>query len=172
MGKFGTFVAGGLFGAALALLYAPRTGDETRAFVGEKANEIWKDAQEWGNQAQINAERAYQDAANRSADFARSAQQSATDFARTAQQRGQEFYGAASDRVRTTAEGVRPVIADSSEELRSMIDAARERIASQVVRNAEESQAASREIPIEGDEDEYVPAWARSAQTQEQSRED
>ena len=33
------FVIGALTGAAVALLYAPATGDETREFLGQKARE-------------------------------------------------------------------------------------------------------------------------------------
>lgn len=43
MGKgFGikSFILGGLVGAAIALLYAPRTGEETRALVADKADEL------------------------------------------------------------------------------------------------------------------------------------
>ena len=33
------FIAGALAGAAVALLYAPATGDETREFLGQRARE-------------------------------------------------------------------------------------------------------------------------------------
>jgi gas vesicle protein len=38
---FGAFLLGGLFGAAFALLLAPRTGKETREMLSEKANDYW-----------------------------------------------------------------------------------------------------------------------------------
>ncbi|MDR1422490.1 MAG: YtxH domain-containing protein [Coriobacteriales bacterium] len=41
MGKFGSFVIGGLVGAALGILFAPRSGEETRAQLAEKADEYW-----------------------------------------------------------------------------------------------------------------------------------
>ncbi|MDR0350836.1 MAG: YtxH domain-containing protein [Coriobacteriales bacterium] len=41
MGKFGSFLLGGAIGAGIALLFAPRTGEETRALVAEKADEYW-----------------------------------------------------------------------------------------------------------------------------------
>ena len=40
MGKMGTFLVGGLIGAAAALLVAPRTGAETRVLVNDKINEV------------------------------------------------------------------------------------------------------------------------------------
>lgn len=41
---FGAFLIGGLLGAVLALLFAPRSGEETREMLAEKANEYWGQA--------------------------------------------------------------------------------------------------------------------------------
>jgi gas vesicle protein len=41
MGKFRSFLFGSAVGALAALLFAPRTGEETRALVAEKADEYW-----------------------------------------------------------------------------------------------------------------------------------
>jgi gas vesicle protein len=41
---FGAFLIGGLLGAVLALLFAPRSGEETREMLTEKANEYWGQA--------------------------------------------------------------------------------------------------------------------------------
>jgi gas vesicle protein len=41
---FGVFLLGGLMGAAVALLFAPRSGTETREMLTEKANEYWGQA--------------------------------------------------------------------------------------------------------------------------------
>jgi len=41
MGKFASFVFGGVVGATLGLLFAPRTGEESRAVVAEKVDEYW-----------------------------------------------------------------------------------------------------------------------------------
>jgi gas vesicle protein len=43
---FGVFVFGGLMGAAVALLFAPRSGSETREMLTDKANEYWGQAGE------------------------------------------------------------------------------------------------------------------------------
>ena len=48
--KFGAFLAGGLAGAVVALLYAPRSGQETRAMVTDKMSAAWGEAQELGSQ--------------------------------------------------------------------------------------------------------------------------
>jgi gas vesicle protein len=50
MGRFGSFLLGGVIGAGIALLFAPRTGEETRALVAEKADEYWGKGQTWYDQ--------------------------------------------------------------------------------------------------------------------------
>jgi gas vesicle protein len=47
---FGAFLIGGLIGAVLGLLFAPRSGKETRDMLGEKANDYWGEAGEMYSQ--------------------------------------------------------------------------------------------------------------------------
>ena len=42
----GSFLLGGLLGAVLGLLFAPRSGAESREIIAEKANEYWGEAGE------------------------------------------------------------------------------------------------------------------------------
>lgn len=42
----GSFLLGGLIGAVLGLLFAPRSGVETREMISERANEYWGEANE------------------------------------------------------------------------------------------------------------------------------
>lgn len=42
----GSFLLGGLIGAVLGLLFAPRSGAETREMISERANEYWGEANE------------------------------------------------------------------------------------------------------------------------------
>jgi gas vesicle protein len=47
---FGAFLIGGLIGAVLGLLFAPRSGKETRDMLGDKANDYWGEAGEMYSQ--------------------------------------------------------------------------------------------------------------------------
>ena len=49
MGKgfvIGSFIVGGVIGAAVGLLYAPRPGSESRAIVADKVDEVWGKGQD------------------------------------------------------------------------------------------------------------------------------
>lgn len=141
--KFGIFLAGGAIGAIAALLYAPRAGVETRAMVADKANELWGTAQHYGNEAQVRGQQFYSDARARG----EQTYQTVSDNARTAYGKAsgaaQGAYENASARVQTARDNVKPVFTEKNDELREKIEAARARISSQVIKNAEETQAAA-----------------------------
>jgi len=69
---FGTFfaglVVGGLVGAAVALLLAPQSGEETRTIIRDKSIELKDRAVEVGQDARGRAERAMEDARVRADD--------------------------------------------------------------------------------------------------------
>jgi gas vesicle protein len=50
VGRLVSFLLGGAVGAGLALLFAPRSGEETRALVAEKTDEYWGKGQVWYDQ--------------------------------------------------------------------------------------------------------------------------
>ena len=135
--KFGAFLAGGLAGAVVALLYAPRSGQETRAMVTDKMSAAWGEAQELGSQAGANMQHAYQDAASKG-------QEVVQDVAA----KGQELYGQATQRVQEAADNIKPAFSQKNDELRDKIEAARQRIASQVAKNAEQAHDAVRATPF------------------------
>lgn len=153
--KLGAFVVGGLVGAAVALLYAPRAGVETRAMVSDRMGAAWGGAQDFGARAQVNAQQAYQTAVERG-------QSVAQDVAA----RGQEIYGQAQARVQDAAGVVKPVITDKNDQLREKIEAARQRIAAQVARNAEDAAAAGAS-EVKAEAAPVVEAEARPAQPEE-----
>ena len=63
---FGTFfaglVVGGLVGAAVALLLAPQSGEETRTLIRDRSIELKDRAVEYGQDAKMRAEKAMVDA--------------------------------------------------------------------------------------------------------------
>jgi gas vesicle protein len=69
---FGTFfaglVVGGLVGAAVALLLAPQSGEETRTLIRDKSIEIKDRAVEYGQDARMRASKAMDDARMRADD--------------------------------------------------------------------------------------------------------
>lgn len=159
--KLGAFVVGGLVGAAVALLYAPRAGVETRAMVSERMGAAWGDAQQFGAQAQAGAQQAYQTAVARGQVVAQDVATRGQSMAQNVAARGQELYGQAQARVQEAAGVVKPAIVDKNDQLREKIEAARQRIAAQVARNAED--AAESAEPVEPVA-EAVPAEQVAAQ--------
>ena len=126
MGRISAFILGGAIGAAVALAFAPKTGEQTRAFVAEKANALAGEAK----------------------DFGANLPDSAQDVYKVARERGEAFL--------KDAQGAAGGIANDTDadELREKIEAARQRIAAQVMENAEKAQetaepVAAVEEPVE-----------------------
>ena len=116
MSKIGPFITGAALGALAALLFAPQTGEKTRALVAEKANAVAGEAKDFG------------------AGFPGSAQEAL----KAVTEKGQGFVADAQSRVKEVAG--QPAEVDS-DDLREKIEAARQRIAAQVMENAEQSKA-------------------------------
>lgn len=157
MKKLGAFILGGLVGGAIALLYAPRTGKESRELVCEKVNAVWGEAKDWTSSAPAGVHDAFQTAVSRGdsllhdmsekgqkfaetarekgQQFAENARERGAQFAEIAREKGQQAYSAVTSRVT----GAPASFDDANDELREKIEAARQRISDQVIRNAEES---------------------------------
>ena len=98
------FIVGGLSGAVVALLFAPQTGEETRALIKDKSIEL-------RDKAQISAEEAIARAEAAAAD----ARARADDLARQLRDRGQEVVEDVRERGKTAVESVRSKISRSGE---------------------------------------------------------
>lgn len=122
MGRFGTLLLGGVIGAGIALLATPRTGAENRALITDSLNENYPEAM-----------KAVTTTANQVVDVAAS---TSTKAINTVWDKGAEVKKGLTSRAEQTA----PVVAEKNDELRDKIDAARERIAAQVAKNAEAVQ--------------------------------
>ena len=126
MGRFATFLVGGLVGAGIALLTTPRTGEENRALINDTLNETksmftdpFKDM--FGSPTSTT---------NQLVDAAAT---TSTKVINTVVDKGAEVKKGLTSRVEQTA----PAVVEKNDELRDKIDAARERIAAQVAKNAE-----------------------------------
>ena len=149
MKKLGAFILGGLVGGAIALLYAPRTGKESREMVCEKVNAVLGEAKDWTSGAPAGVHDAFQTAVSRGDSLLRDVSEKGQQFAETARVRGQQFAETARERgqqaysaVASRVTGAPAQFDSANDDLRDKIEAARQRISDQVIRNAEESTCA------------------------------
>ncbi len=101
------FIVGGLSGAVVALLFAPQTGEETRALIKDKSIELRDKAQQTTEEALARAEAAAQEARAR-----------ADELARQLKERGQSVYTDVRERGKSAVEAARSKLTkktDSSE---------------------------------------------------------
>ena len=133
MGKFTSFVIGALAGACVALAFAPQAGEKTRALIAEKANSLAGEAKDFGAGFPGSAQ-----------ELAKSAREQGAAFLKDAQGKTSGLVSDAQSKVKGVAGKTSEAEAD---ELREKIEAARKRIAAQVMENAEASKAV--EVPAE-----------------------
>jgi gas vesicle protein len=98
------FIVGGLSGAVVALLFAPQTGEETRALIKDKSIEL-------RDKAQISAE----EAIARAEAAAAEARARADELARQLRERGQGVVDDVRERGMTAVDAVRSKIKRSDE---------------------------------------------------------
>ena len=97
------FIVGGLTGAAVSLLLAPQSGEETRALIKEKAIEIGDKASETYEDAYARAEAAAAEARARADEWAKIARERAEEL----QARGQVVLEEQRSRLTTAIESAR-----------------------------------------------------------------
>jgi gas vesicle protein len=98
------FIVGGLSGAVVALLFAPQTGEETRAIIKDKSIELRDRAQQSAEEALARAEAAAAEARAR-----------ADDLARQLRERGQEVVEDVRERGKGAVDAVRKTVKKSDE---------------------------------------------------------
>lgn len=99
------FIVGGLSGAVVALLFAPQTGEETRALIKDKSIEL-------RDRAQISAEEAIARAEAAAAD----ARARADELAKQLRERGQTVVDDVRERGKTAVDAVRSKTMRKSDE--------------------------------------------------------
>ena len=152
--KLGVFLAGGAVGAAIAYFTCPRSGFENRNLAKDAVSAVLETAGAGTT-----------DVANQATQAAQNVAAQGQEFVKQAAEKTHEFYATASTKVQEFASGVGTGVATAADndELRKKIEAARQRIAAQVVKNAEEAQLVDVEpAPVEAVVEEASAAVAEA----------
>lgn len=83
------FIVGGLTGAVVSLLFAPQSGEETRALIRDKSIELRDKAAETAEEALARAEAAAAEARTRAEELAKVARTRAEELAKDLRARGE-----------------------------------------------------------------------------------
>jgi gas vesicle protein len=115
-GDFGAFLAGfvigGMIGAAVALILAPQSGEETRTIIHDRSIELKDKAAEKAETARIKAEAAAAEARARADELAKLTQEKALEL----KKKGQEVYQAQKSRLESVVQKkAKPSSDDTSE---------------------------------------------------------
>jgi gas vesicle protein len=98
------FLIGGLIGATVALLSAPQSGSETRARLGDKANELKDRAGEKAGELKDRATSMASDVSDRASKVASSARDQASDMTKKVTHRGSDMMEDVSKKTRDIGE--------------------------------------------------------------------
>jgi gas vesicle protein len=111
------FVVGGLTGAVVSLLFAPQSGEETRALIKDKSIELRDKASQSAEEALAHAEQLADEARARAEEFAKVARTRADELAHEVRERGQAVYEDVRERGKSAVDAVRktPKKTDSGE---------------------------------------------------------
>lgn len=131
MGKLATFIVGGAVGVAAGMLLSPRTGSENRALLSEVISE---------NCGNISCPPQVQEKADA---FVSAAASTSTKVINTVVDNGSDAYKSVAARAQKAVPASVQAFDVNGDELKQKIDAARERIATQVAKNAEAARDAA-----------------------------
>ena len=101
------FIVGGLTGAVVSLLFAPQSGEETRALIKDKSIELRDKAQVTGEEALARAEALATDARQRAEELTKEARARAEELAGEARIRTEKFTSEVRERSKSALEAVR-----------------------------------------------------------------
>ncbi|WKZ38446.1 MAG: YtxH domain-containing protein [Anaerolineales bacterium] len=101
------FVVGGLTGAVVALLFAPQSGEETRALIKDKSIELRDRAAHTAEEALARAEAAASEARARAEELTREARRRAEELTKEVRERGTEFANEVRERGKGALDAVR-----------------------------------------------------------------
>jgi gas vesicle protein len=110
------FIVGGLSGAVVALLFAPQTGEETRALIKDKSIELRDKAQVTAEEAMARAEAAAADARARADEMAQQLRDRSQQMMDEARERGKGVVEDVRERGKGVVDAVRSKVSKSSDE--------------------------------------------------------
>ena len=105
------FIVGGLTGAVVSLLFAPQSGEETRALIKDKSIELRDKAQVSAEEAIARAEAAAAEARARADDLARQLRDRSKEVYSDVRDRGQAAIEDVRERGKSVVENVRSKVA-------------------------------------------------------------
>jgi gas vesicle protein len=101
------FIVGGLTGAVAALLFAPQSGEETRAVIKERSIELRDKATAEAEEAWKHAEAAAIDARHRAEEFSKQALAQSEEITLKARKRGEDLVQNTKDTVKKAASRIK-----------------------------------------------------------------
>jgi len=101
------FIVGGLSGAVVALLFAPQSGEETRALIKDKSIELRDQASQSAEEVLARAEAVAAEARQRAEELTKEARQRATELANEVRERGSAIASEVRDRGKSAIDAVR-----------------------------------------------------------------
>jgi gas vesicle protein len=99
------FIVGGLTGAVVSLLFAPQSGEETRALIKDKSIELRDKASQTAEDALARAEQLAGEARTRADELAKVARSRADELAHEVRERGKNAMDAVRSKTGKKAEG-------------------------------------------------------------------
>jgi gas vesicle protein len=107
------FIIGGMAGAAVALLLAPQSGEDTRTIIHDRSIELKDKAAEKAETVRIKAEAAAAEARARADDLAKLTQEKAIEF----KKKGQEVYQAQKSKITAAVQKKANTASDEASEV-------------------------------------------------------
>jgi len=101
------FIVGGLSGAVVALLFAPQSGEETRALIKDKSIELRDQASQSAEEVLARAEALAAEARARAEELTKEARARATELANEVRERGSAIASEVRDRGKSAIDAVR-----------------------------------------------------------------